>query len=340
MGRITLEFAIDHVVKTLEYSDFKTAIQREFTKWFPQSGWGDGNWSIDFRSDQFQISIAEFPTSELTSEAEIKFCDDFKNEYFKRLDETNEEQQKRGFLIAPALQSRAATKFMKLAGRGVWAAATYIPLERSYFVDTQKGYRAIATEANPISARFAVVFAESLNREIPKPRFKKFLDGDILYFPDGAAVLYRDGRQLPLGHLSSGGKETLPIISVLDLYEHRRRQSGPNLPSQELYGDKLYFFDELTIEEPEASVFPSTQFELVREFASLANEVGFHPHFLITTHSPYIFSSFNNLLEAWEGAAGKPYAKNEVEKLIEERYMVASVRCRLAASGSCTDSSR
>jgi hypothetical protein len=321
-GRVVIELAMDHVSKTLGFSEFEAAVMLEFTRWFPQSGWGEGSWSIDYVSERYGISVSEIPTSELTSEPEISFCDAFRREYLERLVEASEEKQKKGFLLASDVQSRAATQLMKLAGRGVWDAATYIPLERSYFVDTQKGYRAIAPEVDPISARFAAVFADSLSREIPKPRLKRFLDGDLLYFPDGPAMSFRDGRVLPLGHLSGGGKETLPIISVLDMYEHRRRQSGPDLPSQELYGDKLYMFDDLTIEEPEASVFPATQYELVKDFVALANEMGFRPRFLITTHSPYILTSFNNLIEAGQAARNNPKLHDQIAKIVPEQYWI------------------
>ena len=54
----------------------------------------------------------------------------------------------------------------------------------------------------------------------------------------------------------------------------------------------------------------------------MANEPILDASWVITTHSPYILSSFNNLLEAWQVAANKPDGKNEVAKLIDERYWI------------------
>jgi hypothetical protein len=54
----------------------------------------------------------------------------------------------------------------------------------------------------------------------------------------------------------------------------------------------------------------------------LANDHLLDFSWVITTHSPYTLSSFNNLLEAWQVATARPDAKNEVEKLIEERYWI------------------
>jgi len=319
MGRVVLEIALDQVVRLNDFSQFTLAAKKEFGRWFPQTGWGQWNWTIGYKADQFSLSISEYATSELTSEPSMIFSENFEAEYVRRLQETVEEQRSRGFLFEPALHSIAATRFMKLSGRGVWDAATYIPANRSYFVETQKGYRALADDPDPIAARFAIVYADSMSREVPKPRVPKFLDGDLIYHPDGPAISFRDDRTLPLSLLSSGSKEMLAIISVLDMYEYRRRNSGPDLPSQELYGNKLYVLDELTIEEPEASIFPRTQYELVRDIASLSNETDFLPHFTITTHSPYILSSFNNLIYA--GQLGENEAlRNEIS--IPERYWI------------------
>ena len=52
------------------------------------------------------------------------------------------------------------------------------------------------------------------------------------------------------------------------------------------------------MEEPESSVFPKTQYDLMRLFAWLSSEPRLGFPFAITTHSPYILSSFNNLIYA------------------------------------------
>jgi len=44
----------------------------------------------------------------------------------------------------------------------------------------------------------------------------------------------------------------------------------------------------------------------------------------ITTHSPYILSSFNNLIEADQVAREKPESKDEVARLIPEHYWIKS----------------
>lgn len=321
LGREVTNIAIDRVVNRFEYSDFTIATQKEFSNWFPKGGWGNESWSIVFSANEFEITVTSPSLSEPNSDPVVRFSDAFRSAYIRRIEETLEDQQRRGFPpLVEGLRSLAATSFMELAGRSVWDNSTYIPTERSYFVDTKKGYRALEGDADQISSRFAVVFADSLNPDHPTARVSEYLGGKVVTGQDGWSFAFRDGRFLPLSHLSSGSKETLPILAVLDLYEFRR-SSGRHLPSAELYGHKLYSFDEFTVEEPEASVFPKTQYDLVKEFAALTNEASFVPYFTITTHSPYILSAFNDLIEAGRlGEQSQLHA--EVNDVIPEKYWV------------------
>ena len=56
---------------------------------------------------------------------------------------------------------------------------------------------------------------------------------------------------------------------------------------------------DIYIEEPEAHIFPSTQKDFVYSLVNLLN--GQHKHCcFIATHSPYLMTSFNNLIQAGE----------------------------------------
>ena len=323
LGYEVINIAIGRVVQRFEYGyvDFESAVQQEFSRWFPRGGWGSENWSIVFLANDYEVTVSAPLDLDPSADVVVTFNRAFTSAYNGRLSATLEMQRKREFLIVQALSSVAATEFRKLAGRGVWDVSPYIPETRSYFVDTMKGYKILATEPDPIVSEFAKVFANSMNPMSPKLRVSKYLKGELISLPDGLSFAFHDGRLLPLHHLSSGSKETLPILTVLDYYENQRRTSG-NLQEEELYENKLYFFDEFTIEEPEASVFPQTQYELVRELAALANEVDFQPHFTVTTHSPYILTAFNNLIEAGQTARTKPDLRDDVAKLIPERYWI------------------
>lgn len=323
LGREVINIAIERVVNRFEYgfSDFEVAAQKEFSKWFPRGGWGSEDWSVVFSSKDYEVTVSAPSTTESGTEATLIFNEPFKSAYLARIKATIEHQQKGGFLIAPAFQSLAATDFMELSGRAVWDISTYIPLERSYFVDASKGYRALGTEPDPISANFAVFYANSLNPASRMKRVARYLKGNLVSWQNGWMLDFHDGRFLPLSHLSSGSKQMLPMLVALEYYESERRQSR-DLLNEELNGHKPYSLDDFTIEEPEASVFPQTQYELVREFTALANEVDFQPHFTITTHSPYILTAFNDLIKAGLIAAERPDKAQEVDKVIPRQYWI------------------
>ena len=54
----------------------------------------------------------------------------------------------------------------------------------------------------------------------------------------------------------------------------------------------------------------------------MANEQILDASWIITTHSPYILSAFNNLIEASQVAAAKPELKSEVANVIPEQYWI------------------
>jgi len=125
--------------------------------------------------------------------------------------------------------------------------------------------------------------------------------------------------------LSSGAQEVLPLLNVLEQIAtgQRDRILFPRPNSLSGMGGRIVLSKGLVyLEEPETNVFPSTQFELVRLVTELSYERILDFSWIITTHSPYILSSFNNLIEAGQVADAKPELKARVAELIPERYWV------------------
>jgi hypothetical protein len=124
----------------------------------------------------------------------------------------------------------------------------------------------------------------SIFEEILHAQLRRVEKQDLLEFPDG--------RRVKLAQASSGQQEALPLLLLLARFvslSHAR-------------GRAVY------IEEPEAHLFPSTQ-KLIMELMAEAFRVRNGKMCLVlTTHSPYILTSVNNLLQAgklYEGAHGR-----------------------------------
>lgn len=87
-----------------------------------------------------------------------------------------------------------------------------------------------------------------------------------------------DDHYVKINFASSGQQESVWILNVIFYYI--------------LHNKKTYFI----IEEPESHLFPNAQ-KLITEFIAMAQNNGQNGVF-ITTHSPYILGTINNLLYA------------------------------------------
>jgi hypothetical protein len=96
-------------------------------------------------------------------------------------------------------------------------------------------------------------------------------------------IIHEDKRKINLAYASSGQQETLPLTLILKA-----------LTRVYFTGDGLTLY----IEEPEAHLFPSAQKKVVELIASVFKLSKCQTQIMLTTHSPYIISSFNNLLQA------------------------------------------
>ena len=80
------------------------------------------------------------------------------------------------------------------------------------------------------------------------------------------------------------------------------------------------------VEEPETHLFPSGQRNIVELMAIVLNANGGKGQFVITTHSPYILTAFNNLIQA--GALAEQLPKTKLRKL----HQIVPKACILSPS--------
>lgn len=78
-------------------------------------------------------------------------------------------------------------------------------------------------------------------------------------------------------------------------------------------------YSNIFLEEPEQNLYPTTQKELINYLVELMNKDKKQHNVFITTHSPYILTSLNNLLYAAEVGKSK---KSDVRKIIPIKYWV------------------
>lgn len=109
-------------------------------------------------------------------------------------------------------------------------------------------------------------------------KIREILKGEYRVDEEGEKIFIDDLNYVKLSHASSGQQEVLWILLHLFVLLLNR--------------EKVF----LIIEEPEAHLFPKAQKLLVELITLLFNEN--NSQVLITTHSPYILTAFNNLIYA------------------------------------------
>jgi ABC-type cobalamin/Fe3+-siderophores transport system ATPase subunit len=125
---------------------------------------------------------------------------------------------------------------------------------------------------------------------------KRVLRGEYRYDKEGGKIQVNSRVYTKLSYASSGQQESVWILLILFLLVLEKSRAL------------------VIIEEPEAHLFPDAQKEIVEFIAYVFNEI--QCDFLVTTHSPYVLASVNNLLYAKELALKGLGEK--VEKVIPE----------------------
>ena len=124
----------------------------------------------------------------------------------------------------------------------------------------------------------------------------EILGGEYRSINGEERLLISDDRYVKINFASSGQQESVWILNVIFYYI--------------LHNKKTYFI----IEEPESHLFPNAQ-KLIAEFITMAKNDGQNGIF-ITTHSPYILGTINNLLYA--DKISSFVNKSELQQIVAE----------------------
>ena len=131
---------------------------------------------------------------------------------------------------------------------------------------------------------FGILFQNG--RKLIKELTIDFLDGVTYCYDDGIdKVKLKNGRTIRLSESSNGIQSTLPLLlAIRFLYEKVSKKNVKDIS--------------IAIEEPELSLFPSTQIELLKFILDLITPLNYH--LTVTTHSPYTLTTVNNLIYAYQ----------------------------------------
>jgi predicted ATPase len=142
---------------------------------------------------------------------------------------------------------------------------------------------------------------KQINRKLESERVFKILKGIYINDDGEEKIKLNSQEHVDLRNASSGQQESIRILQ--DITVVMRNQS------------KVLRI----IEEPEAHLFPVAQKDLIELLALMVNQNDDN-QLIITTHSPYILTVFNNLLFAQRVVDKNPSTEAEVAELIPKEF--------------------
>lgn len=297
--------------------ELKKILLNKFDKYFPFHTYSDKAFQVKYVLNNTFIEIKKNGNNKL----EINYSDYytnnyklFQNEYRNIKEELNKTQNYNSIDLTLKFRDFAIGKLKKDIASVAGNTQVYIPAGRAFYANFQKqifSLMASDTDIDPFLIEFGSFYENIKDNNsanctnLKQDEYVAKVVNTVLYAQylreKGIEYLiHKDGRKVNLVYSSSGQQEILPLIIILNslLYIIFAGHNGT-----------------IFIEEPEAHLFPNSQKLIVELIAYIYNISQGKYQFVITTHSPYILASFNNLIQA--GMLKNQLDETEKSKLYE-----------------------
>lgn len=298
---------IEAIKDEKSYSQYLKNLKDRFYEIFPEYTWKGQSFSIIFECGLRYVKISHHKVNN-RYKLTFNYSDDFKKFYSsasrnylhslkKELDEKPVETRGvRRIHPLDLLHKAIKTSFEEFGGDdGVLEQGLFIPAGRSFFAVLKQNVFAFLShniQIDPFLKEFGEAFESARNVYQYRSNFLKhgisqldsliseILCGKYSYSKDDDWII-TNSRKVKLVNSSSGQQEVLPMLLVLSFFPFVGNMSTHST-----------FY----IEEPEAHLFPHAQKKTVELIGLTHNLCNKKNNFLITTHSPYVLSSINNLI--------------------------------------------
>ncbi len=285
---------------------------KTFEEYFPSESWGNQDFFIRYEIADIFIEVSKKQDSK--GKISLTYSDFFKKELAelrsvlrkvreKSLDKNAKyERIDRLYLTREVLKESLTEILNNYLCKEAAFTQLFIPAGRSFFANLQSSIFSFLSSNNaldPFLRAFGSTYENikgvrfRLLRDRPDDRkdiqdemtrlIEKSLCGKHIHEKGKDFLEISDGRRISVANSSSGQQETLPLTIML--------AALPFLTSSRS-GQTVY------IEEPEAHLFPSAQRSVIELIATVFNYRKEKLQFFITTHSPYVLTAINNLLQA------------------------------------------
>jgi ABC-type cobalamin/Fe3+-siderophores transport system ATPase subunit len=295
------------VVDGRSLEEYRADCRKRFCRYFPPENWGTNSFSINYKINDQELSVEYCSTEGKTAKESLEMS--LSPFYGTALARFSERQQ---LLLTGAAEGDSEKKDVLMRqlrqevndalaqALGPWSKfqQIFIPAGRAFFSLVQASvFRTLESgqDLDPFLVSFGAYLEDSkevlfdrlkLSAQKARPAWLKtwagILHADFMREKKRDFFEYPDGRHVRLAQASSGQQEALPLLFALARFKKLAHVSG-----RAIY-----------IEEPEAHLFPVTQREIVELMAETFRAREKEMCVVVTTHSPYILTALNNLLQA------------------------------------------
>ena len=321
---------INEIVKNIENEESKRDLDKNqkeiFLNFFPKETWPKDDFLIIYKNNITSISLKKVDSKIIFEYSENlkKLLKKGKKIYTSEKAKYANDHKISNFRFKRELSDKITKCIQEELGVESTFEQFFVPAGRSFFANIQSTIFSFLSDnrsLDPFLIEFGS-FYESLkryyndiivNNNSHQRQDKEFdelisqiLNSNYLREKEKDYLIHKDSRKVNLTNASSGQQETLPLIIILKALNYISSSGG---------GFTLY------IEEPEAHLFPTAQKRIVELLARTFNSKNRNFQIFITTHSPYILSSFNNLIYAGNLAENIKYSTRVEDVISPKEYL-------------------
>ena len=285
---------------------------KRFEEYFPSESWGNHSFFLRYEIADIFIEISRKKDSK-ELKVLLNYSDLFRKELTKlrslvkkAKENISDDAEYDPFVFKGrgALRSQLVFSLKTTLCKEAVFTQLFIPAGRSFFAYLQSNIFSFLSSNNALDpflrafgSRYETIkvlqfrskdrfekgrYTKAIQNEIDS-LIEKTLCGKHIHEKGKDFLEVVDGRRTSITYSSSGQQEALPLtimLTALPLFESRGS------------GQTVY------IEEPEAHLFPDAQRNIIELIIIIFNARKKQLQFFITTHSPYVLTSINNLLQA------------------------------------------
>lgn len=325
---------------------FSSLMKAKFEEMFPKYSWQNQDFNINYKNSHYYVQIQN-----ANGKFSITFSDDIGKSirHGRAIIKKSDVNEINGqtllgshFKLTESVRQTIVGCLFKTSEDRKIEVITYIPAGRSFFANLKENVFSFLSSNIKIDyflTEFGSFYEQTkatrfytssgLTKSTP-PAVQKIVEQLICgkhIREKGQDWISSIHGKVNVANSSSGQQESLPMALMLSVW--------PYVTSSQAYRSFI-------IEEPEAHLFPEAQGLVVSLIANAYNVHEKHSSYTITTHSPYILTAINNLIQAHNTIKACSYKESVIKAVSDiipknEHISFDDVCAYMVNNGEATD---